>query len=232
MSQDHNPEQQSTTDGQASLRECPSFESLSLYFDEAVEADEAARIGVHVAGCASCQAALQDMRLIRQALKQTTPAPSQRTIRLTEADVGGDRPVRRSGASAPTTLARRAAMLTLPFLPALTAVAALLLIAVIAGDLYTGDNDVAVTPTAGSSELVLPDGTVIPVTDEDLEGNFGGASESDMSPGDANGSAQNETADSGDEAFWSWWRIGEVLLAAILIGLVAAYLFQRRSRRA
>jgi hypothetical protein len=220
MTQDHNSEQRTSTAGQAPLRECPSFETLCLFFDEELEADDAARIRGHVAGCDACQVVLRDMRSIRQALVQTTPPPSRRTFRLTDADITGERPVKRPSERDTTTPMRRARILTLPILPALAAVAALLLLAVIAGDLLTGDNgDRLTTPPSGNPDVVLVDGTPFIVTDDDRSGNFGAAS------------SENTNQDETNDSFWSLSRIGEVLLLAILVGLLASYLVQRRSHR-
>ena len=129
MNEEHNPEQHQTTSGQGTPRECPSFETLSLYFDEALDAADAARVDAHVAACGSCQSVLEDLRLIRQVLRATTPEASTRSFRLTADDVRDARPVLQPAALATSEPARRVTWLTLPFLPALTAVAALLLIA-------------------------------------------------------------------------------------------------------
>jgi anti-sigma factor RsiW len=201
---------------------------LSLYFDEELEADAWAEVRGHVAECTSCQAVLRDFQVLRRALAQTTPAPSPRHFSLTEADIAGARPDNRLAEPAAASPARRVSILTLPFVPALTAVAALLLIAVIAGEVLTRENSSS-TQGGTNREIVMPDGSVITPTSQDLEPNVAPASENDMNRGDENGNAQSRSG--GDVSFWSWWRIGEALLAAILVGLLATWLIQRRAQR-
>jgi hypothetical protein len=232
MSQEHNSEHRATASAgrKGAPSECPSFETLSLYFDEELDAIETAEVRGHVAGCASCQAVLRDFQVLRRALVQTTPARSTRPFRLTEADIADTVPARRPAQPAAPTPIRRASILTLPFVPALTAVAALLLIAVIAGDVLTGGDNPS-TPGGTNREIVLPDGSVMTPTGEDLEPNVHPNTENDLNPGDPNGNAQSQPADADDDSFWSWWRIGEALLAAILIGLLATWLIQRRAQR-
>ncbi len=221
MSKEHNPEQHATTGGRSVPEECPSFETLSLYFDEGLDDAAAERVRSHVAGCTSCQAVLDDLRLIRQALRVSTPAASQRSFQLTAEDVRDERPSLQPVEQVESEPARRVTRITIPFLPALTAVAALLLIAIIVGDVFSDDGrqGAVPTPTAEAADVIVINGTPIPVTDEDRAPSQDAAADKPM----------NTAAE--DDPFWDWWRIGEALLLVVLAGLLATIFLQNRSRR-
>jgi len=233
MNDEHNPGQHQTAEGQRSPRDCPPFETLSLFFDGELDAAEAAKVEAHVASCDSCQAVLDDLRLIRQALRVSTPVASTRPFRLTPDDVRETRPVLQPVKPDTSAPARRLTRLTIPYVPALTAVAALLLIAIIAGDVISGDDGPGSgpTPTAGAADVIVIDGTPILTTEEDRDGNFGAAASTPMSGQTANDGSESIESASKSDPFWDWWRIGEALLIVILLGLLVTALLQRRSRR-
>lgn len=208
------------TDGQSVLRGCPSFETLNLYFDNELSPTEIELVSAHVDQCGDCTATLRDLSLLKRALISTTPATSRRTIRLTEADVEGDRPaIRLLEPAAPFPATRQQRLLTIPFAPALAAIAALLLIAVIAGDFISRDN--------GPDVFVVPGGTEIAVTEQDLEDSSQAASSDPVNDSAVDGSSGQADRDDG---FWDWWRAAEILLIAVLAGLLTTIFLQRRSQ--
>ena len=232
MRQDHNPQHSPKTDGQESLRDCPAFERLSQFFDDQLDAFEADSVRDHVRQCSNCQAVLRDLSLIRRSLVATTPAAPERSFRLTLADVESDLPSRLPTEPVTTGTERKPAkILTFPFVPALTAVAALLLLAVITGDLVSRENGPNPTPTPATNSA-FSTGSPVVVTDEDREDSFSAAGDSPTNPDSSDQAAENAGERANDNSFWDWWRISELLLLAVLIGLVTTTVLQRRSRRA
>lgn len=226
MTQQPNQEQSPKTDGQHALAGCPSFETLSVYFDHELPPAEIEAIAAHVDDCADCSVALRDLQLMRRVLAATSPAPSRRVIRLNEADIEGDRPVvYADGPIPPVTPIRRPSLLTIPFAPALAAVAALLLIAVVTGDLLTRDD------SGGGGAFIDINGTLVPVADEDLQPTFEAAGQTGDSDTVEDSAEAPQARDDDDDGFWTWWRAAEVLLIAILAGLLATIYLQRRSRQ-
>jgi hypothetical protein len=240
MTMEYNPQHDEMTDGQHALRGCPSFETLCLYFDRELAPADIESLSGHIESCEHCTAALRDIQLIRQGLRMTSPATRQISIRLTEADVEGERPVVRVLEPVPTvTPMQRPSRFTIPFAPAVAAIAALFLIAVLIGDFATRDDtggnppgQIAQDETAVERPTVSFGGTAFVPSDEDYDQNVGAAGSDVMNPDDTNEPSQAPAQQGGDNGFWNWWRAAEILLIALLAGLLATIYLQRRSPRA
>jgi hypothetical protein len=195
---------------------CPAPEELSAWFDGALDTSGALRVEVHANSCPMCQLQLQDFRLLRVALKATTPAFTSRSFTLS-----GPSPVGRSGTIKRTDDRIR----PFPLFPAFAAIAAILLIALIAGEIITRDGGSDRTRSDVADQVVFINGT--PFTQGDNDAEFGAASAAEMNQADSESSSAVEN--DSERSLFTGWRIAQLLA---LVGLISASWFWFDRRRA
>jgi hypothetical protein len=115
---------------QSQLRQGHKYvlERLSPYIDEQLQAKERARVEAHLNACPSCRKELQTLQWTMSLLRQVPPVPLPRSFVIREADL------------APRRTARRAPVRQKPAfaLQWATALVAILLVVVVAGDVFLG----------------------------------------------------------------------------------------------
>lgn len=211
---------------------CPSFDTLSAYFDGELPDAEMRAIRTHLATCQQCAPIVADFRSINGLLNEMSAYALPRSFAITEA-MTGQAPANSRPLAPVTPLERVTAQVRrLSLLPMVTAIAALLLIAVIAGEAWTGGENPP--PTAGSEARVVMIGGV-PVTVDD-DATFGAASAGAMN---GNGGESATGADSGTSSsnarnsrdWFNWWRPFEVALGLTVAALIVTMLSRRRPRQ-
>lgn len=197
---------------------CPAPEELSAYFDGALDSEAASSVKRHLAACDACRADLHDFSIIRSAVRATSPNVSTRSFAVLE-----PAPVNRSG-TIPREADRRRPF---PRYPAFAAIAAVLIIALIAGELLTGDGGSPPRSPDSADEILMIDGTPYGPDANDAE--FGAASADDMNEGKPGESTVGEQ-EPGD-GFLNGWRIAQILaLAGMAIAGGLWYSERRRDR--
>jgi anti-sigma factor RsiW len=212
---------------------CPSSETLSAYFDGELPEITMRAVRSHVAACPHCAPVIADFRAINSMLNDSRAYALPRSFTLTESMTGQ----KKAGPPAPVTPLGRVAQRarSAPLFPIMTVLAAVLLIAVIAADAWSGGSEP--DPAAADTGNVVMIGGV-PVTVDD-DATFGAASAGTM-----NGHATTSGADSGagkaastsntrDSVDWfNWWRPFEALLGLTVAALIVTMLSRRRPRHA
>ena len=221
----------------------PSFETLSAYSDRALNPSEEALVAAHLETCAYCRAIVDDINLLSTAIRSVqAPAPS-RSFRLT-AEIPGIRlpaqpPLPAAVMASPISIESR---MPTPsrFYPYVTAIAAILLLAIFTGDMFSR-HDESTPPTTDSTPAVLIiDGTAF--TEEDSSSiHAAGLDPTSQNPTSADqpiGSnpvvtqppISSNSADS--DRFWTGWRIAELLLgltvACLLVTMFKGRPFRKR----
>ncbi|MCC6705140.1 MAG: zf-HC2 domain-containing protein [Thermomicrobiales bacterium] len=192
---DHN----SSRSGEIERDSCPEFETLSVYFDNELSEPETASVRNHVLTCDRCAVILRDFGMIRGAVVATTPVVAARSLAIHDAPEK----------SAPTPLAPRRPS---PLYPIFTALAAVLVLALIAGNfLAANDADPNAAPTVSGAVIVI-NGT--PFTAEDNDAEFGAAS-ADVMNDEADEPARDAVAAETREPLLTNWNIA--LLVSIVI---------------
>jgi anti-sigma factor RsiW len=213
---------------------CPSFETLSAYFDGELPEIEMRAVRSHVSACPQCAPVIADFRAVNSLLNDAQAYALPRSFTLSPSMTEQER----SSPHTPITPFRRAARhaRSASLLPVMTAIAALLLIAVIAGDAWSGGGGDADPAAAHTGNVIMIGG--VPVTVDD-DATFGAASAGTM-----NGNAESSTHDSGagkpaapainsDSIDWfNWWRPFEALLGLTVALLIVTMLSRRRPRHA
>lgn len=115
---------------QSKLRQGHAYvlERLSPYIDEQLQAKERARVEAHLSACSSCHKELQTLQWTRSLLRQAPPVPLPRSFVIREADLAPRQTARRTPAYRRTAFALQWA----------TALVAILLVVVVAGDVFLG----------------------------------------------------------------------------------------------
>jgi hypothetical protein len=116
----------------------PDVEALSALADGRLDGDAMRALEEHVAGCAACAARLEELRSVKRMLAAVPAAEAPRSFRLRAANVGSAR------------AAHRPASQPLRWAPALSGVAAVLFVAVLAADLSSnsGSSDARIRSEA------------------------------------------------------------------------------------
>lgn len=201
---------------------CPAFEQLSAYVDGELGASEQSTIQEHLAHCLDCGAIITDLNLLSSALIATTPIVTARSFALTPEMAGLQ--------ERPSELDSRRPKV-FPCYPVFSAIAAVLVIALIAGDMIFGDSSTNVQPTRSSDETLMINGT--PFTPADNDAQFGAASAEDLSPSDRVGEpvpVAEETNE--DDRFFTGWRIAQTIAIFALLVLAGLWYLNRASPRA
>lgn len=115
---------------QSKLRQGHEYvlERLSPYIDEQLQVKERARVEAHLSACPSCRKELQTLQWTRSLLRQAPSVPLPRSFVIREADLAPRRTARRAPAYRKTAFALQWA----------TALVAILLVVVVAGDVFLG----------------------------------------------------------------------------------------------
>jgi len=211
---------------------CPSFETLSAYADGELDPAEEANVAAHLVDCSFCQLIVQDIALLSR-LVATAPVPvASRSFRLTD-----DTPGLAAAASPqppvliPTPIPERRRIVSL--YPFATAIAALLLVAVITGDLVSnrGDDSTPLVPQ-GTPAVLYIDGTPYNQEDDNAVHAVGLEPTSDQPTGgqaSVRHDNQEQSAESG--RFWNGWRLAEVMLGLTIAGLLVTMMGKGPFRR-
>ena len=207
-------------DDSAGSDSCPSFETLSAFADGELDQVEASVVAEHLATCSSCQLALQDIQLLSR-LVAAAPAPvASRSFRLTSGTPGVQiRTTPEPPILIPTPIQERRRIVSL--YPFATAIAALLLIAVITGDLVSNRGGSTPLVPESTPAVLYIDGTPYTQEDDNAARAVGLDPTSDQPTGGqarVRGKSQEKTADSG--GFWNSWRLVEIILGLTVAGLL------------
>ncbi len=183
----------------------------------------------HIAGCERCTELLGDFRRIHDRVNAEDAYALPRSFLLTETMVTQRRqpaPISRFG-----DFARRVAVL-----PVLTAIAAVVLIAVVGADLWS-HNGGSPANQDDAPRVVMIGGVPVEV-DENDNASFGAASAGAMNGNGASAeantgpSAAKPAATSNDSGGWfSWWRAIELALGLTVAALIVTILSRRQPRR-
>lgn len=207
---------------------CPSFDTLSAYFDGELPEIEMRAIRTHLATCQNCAPIIADFRNIHSTLSAPGNYQLPRSFALTESMLTPALPKRGRASLTPfsriVTMVRRA-----PMIPIMTAIAALLLVAVIAGEAWTGSSN---SSTADSgTRIVMVGGVAVEVEDD---ATFGAASAGAMngdSPATDAGTDTSAAQSSRSSNDWfNWWRPFELVLGLTVAALIVTMMSRRRPR--
>ena len=194
-------------------RSCPSFDDLSAWFDGFVDKARSSELRSHIEQCAMCASVLHDLELLRSALIATSPSPISIDLVFTSKDLGL-RPQ--------PDVTRRAPA---PLFPVVTAIAALLVIALLAGQLFSGSDDTTVVTPESANQVLIIDGT--PFSAEDNDAEFSAASAGDM----------NDRVNSNDQvsieetnASPAWWAVFGFSAVVMLAGTFLWFRDRERTR--
>jgi hypothetical protein len=208
---------------------CPPFDTLSAYFDGELPEIEMRAIRSHVAACENCAPIIADFRGIHSALSDTANYQLPRSFALTESMIAPRQPKR---APAPVTpFARFASTVRhASMIPIMTAIAALLLVAVIAGEAWTDGSN----PNTGADtgpRIVMVGGVPVEVEDD---ATFGAASSGAMngnSPATETDTSTGAAQPSRNSDDWfNWWRPFELVLGLTVAALIVTMMSRRRPR--
>ncbi|CAN5330315.1 hypothetical protein BH09CHL1_BH09CHL1_23490 [soil metagenome] len=208
---------------------CPSFDTLSAYFDGELPEIDMRAIRTHVATCQNCAPIISDFRGIHSTLSDVGNYQLPRSFVLTESMIAPALPKRVPAPITPlhriATTVRRA-----PMIPIMTAIAALLLVAVIAGEAWTGGSSPNTAADSGPRTVMIGG---VPVEVED-DTTFGAASADSM-----NGESPSTDADTANSAaqssrssneWFNWWRPFELVLGLTVAALIVTMMSRRRPR--
>jgi anti-sigma factor RsiW len=123
------------------------LERLSPYMDEQLSVQDRARVEAHLNACPSCRDELRTLQWTKDLLRQTPSVPLPRSFVIREADLAAKQTS--STRSASVRVARRAPAFALQWA---TALVAILLVFVVAGDLFLGRQFAA---PGGRQEIAL-----------------------------------------------------------------------------
>jgi hypothetical protein len=219
----------------------PSFETLSAYSDGALHPSEEALVAAHIETCAYCRAVIEDIALLSMAIRSTqAPAPS-RSFRLTAETPGIQRPPQQplptAIPAAPVSIDSRR-LTSSRFLPYVTAIAAILLLAVFTGDMFSRQDGTNHSTATSTPAVLIIDGTAF--TEEDSSSiHAAGLEPTSQNPTSADqpiGSnpvvtqppISSNSTDS--DRFWTGWRIAELLLG-LTVAVLLVTMFKGRSFR-
>lgn len=207
---------------------CPPFEELSAYFDGELPDREMRALRNHLGSCNRCAALLADFRRIHVSVNADDTYALPRSFVLTEEMIAPHR--QPATVSRFSDFARRTAAL-----PVIAAIAAVLLLAVIGGDVWTHRGGSSANQ-GGEPRVVMIGGVPVEV-DEDDNASFGAASAGAMNGNGASAEADTgptsttPAADSSDSTpWWNWWRAIELALGLTVGSLVVTILSRRQPR--
>jgi hypothetical protein len=213
---------------------CPSFDALSAYFDGELPDADLRAIRSHVASCERCGSIVADFRIVNSMLNSAETSTLPRSFTLTESMIAGPSAPPRSPTPAASFERATRRLRSVSFLPVMTAIAALLLVAVISGEAWSGNNGSAppsAQTTSGDSGNVLMIGGV-PVTIDD-DASYGAASAGAMNTGEGAASAAASSPRQDDSRDWfNWWRPFEAVLGLTVVALLVTMVSRRRPRHA
>lgn len=193
---------------------CPTAEDLSALFDNAVAPSKASELRLHLDECEECRETLQSFGILRNALRIGHTLPASRPIVLTSVEVD----------ESPLPIGDQTSRTPILLYPILTAIAAVLVLALLTGQMLAGSDDPQGEPPASSNVLVI-DGTPYSAGDDDTE--FNAASADDMNREDD--SASNVvTTDTEHEASTTWWL---ALASSIALLALGGFQWRRMNRR-
>jgi len=220
----------------------PSFETLSAHSDGALNPAEEAFVVAHLESCSVCQAIIEDINLLSMAMRSVqAPAPS-RSFRLT-----AETPGIRSPAQSPLPSAVSASPVSIEsrrltpsrFYPYATAIAAILLLAVFTGDLFSRHDGGTPSTTIPTPAVLIIDGTAF--TEEDSSSiHAAGVEPTSQNPTSADqpiGSNPEATEppialnSSNSDSNRNGWLIAEVLLGLTVAFLLVTMFRVRASRK-
>ncbi|MGH2550276.1 MAG: zf-HC2 domain-containing protein [Thermomicrobiales bacterium] len=205
---------------------CPSFDTLSAYFDGELAEAEMRAIRSHVATCQNCAPIISDFRGIHSTLSDLGNYQLPRSFALTESMLTPAVPKRPLARVSPfermTRTVRQA-----PIIPIMTAIAALLLIAAIAGEAWSGGSSPN-TAADGGTRVLMVGGVPVEVEND---ATFGAASAGSMN-GDTPASADSAAQSSRNSIEWfNWWRPFELVLGLTVAALIVTMMSRRQPRR-
>lgn len=183
---------------------CPANDELSAYFDGAVAPTRASEIRRHVEQCQDCRETLAAFDLLRSSLRVGRDFPASRPIILTAADVD----------ERPTPLPEPNSRTPMLLYPVLTAIAAVLVMALLTGQMLTGGVTSQDEPRASNDVLII-NGTPFAAGDDETE--FNAASADDMNRASDAGEAV-ATTNAENEVSTSWWLAFASSGALLLFG--------------
>lgn len=207
-------------DDTAGSDSCPSFETLSAYADGELDPAEESIVAAHLATCSSCPLVLQDISLLSRLVAAAPVPATSRSFRLTKDTPGLVIPaLPEPPAPIPTPISERRRIVRI--YPFATAIAALLLIAVITGDLISNHGDSTPLVPQSTPAVLYIDGT--PYTEEDANAVHAvGIEPTSEQPASGqvpvSRDSQNKSARS--ERFWNGWRLTEIILGLTIAGLL------------
>jgi Putative zinc-finger len=219
----------------------PSFETLSAYADGELHASEQGTVASHLDTCPFCRSIVADIELLSLAVRSVqAPAPS-RSFRLTIDTPGIQLPVQLPSATTqPIPIESRR---TLPsrLLPYATVIAAILLLTVFTGDLFSrqdGSSPSTAAPTSTPAVLII-DGTAFTEDDSSsihaagMEPTSQNSTSADQPIGANSTSTEPPIAVSStnSDSNVNGWLIAEVLLGLTVALLLVTMLRGRASRK-
>ena len=216
----------------------PSFETLSAYSDGELEPSEEALVVAHLETCAYCRAIIEDIALLSRGIRSVHAPATGRSFRLTAETPGIRIPAQTPSLAPPVSIeSRRRTPIRL--LPYVTAIAAILLLAVFTADMFSR-HDAGPSPTDTSTPAVLIiDGTAFSEDDSSsihaagLEPTNENPTSADQPIGGGNPAATQPpiaTNSSDSDRFWTGWRIAELLLG-LTVACLLVTMFKGRSSR-
>lgn len=210
---------------------CPSFDTLSTYFDGELPEVEMRSIRSHLATCPRCAPVIADFRSINSLLNDEQLYALPRSFALTEEMAAQPGAVTRSFIPVAPLSRVAGSARSVPLFPILTAIAALLLIAVISGEAWTGGGSSS-TPGGETARTIIIDGVPVEVDDD---ATFGAASAGAMNNAESSASAEasskTSSSNAGDSRDWfNWWRPFEAVLGLTVVALIVTMMSRRRPR--
>jgi putative zinc finger protein len=219
----------------------PSFETLSAYSDGELQPSEEALVAVHLETCAFCRAVIEDIELLSNVTRSAqAPAPG-RSFRLTAETPGIRLPSIQSQPPvplAPPVSIESRQRTPNQFLPYVTAIAAILLLAVFTADLFSRHDTPPTSTVTSPPAVLIIDGTAFTEDDSSsiraagLEPTSQNPTSADQPIGANPAVAQSPiAANPGDSGrFWTGWRLVELLLG-LTVACLLVTMFRGRSSR-
>jgi hypothetical protein len=219
----------------------PSFETLSAYSDGELHPSEEALVSAHLETCAYCRAIIEDIDLLSNAIRSVQAPATSRSFRLMPETPGIRQPAIHSQPTvslAPPVSIESRRLTPHRFLPYVTAIAAILLLAVFTADRASKDDAPPTSTVTSTPAVLIIDGTVFTedgsssIHAAGLEPTSQNPTSADQPIGGNPPSAQPPNAEnsSDSEGFWTGWRIAELLLGLTVACLLVTMLKGRSSR--
>lgn len=197
---------------------CPSFETLSAFADNELSAEETRQVAAHIRRCPECAQVLEDIALLTSLIADETLPVTTRSFELpsTERVVGLPEPVRLVPAAERTRNTRQR------FVPFATAIAALLLLVVLGGDLFTARNGTTPSILQPTPAVLVIDGTPFTNQGETQRVQAVGVLPTSSAGTERNTPTSRDIAGSSatSGAFWTAWRMIELVLVLTILALL------------